>query len=94
MPRDAELPHQEDVQRRAKRLCDLERDRDPAARQTVIELAEIVAGRKPGRRSTEEGIVFDSTGTALQDVAAARLVYQNALVAGAGVRHALGAANG
>jgi alanine dehydrogenase len=56
------------------------------------ELAEIVAGRKPGRRSVEEIIVFDSTGTALQDVAAAELVYRKALAGGIGLRVALGAA--
>jgi alanine dehydrogenase len=56
------------------------------------ELAEIVAGRKPGRRSAEEIIVFDSTGTALQDVAAAALVYQKALAAGLGMPVLLGGA--
>lgn len=56
------------------------------------ELAEIVAGRKPGRRSVEEIIVFDSTGTALQDVAAAGLVYRKALADGSGFRVALAAA--
>jgi alanine dehydrogenase len=49
------------------------------------ELAEVVAGTKPGRTSTEEIIVFDSTGTALQDVAAAAVVYQKALQAGRGM---------
>ena len=42
------------------------------------ELGEVVAGRKPGRESAEEVIVFDSTGMALQDVAAAALVYEKA----------------
>ncbi|HEX8801624.1 MAG TPA: hypothetical protein VF772_23575, partial [Terriglobales bacterium] len=42
------------------------------------ELGEVVAGRKPGRESAEEVIVFDSTGMALQDVAAAALVYERA----------------
>ena len=50
------------------------------------ELGEIVAGRKPGRRSAEEIIVFDSTGTALQDVAAAAVVYEKAKTAGRGAR--------
>ncbi len=50
------------------------------------ELGEIVAGRKPGRESAEEIIIFDSTGTALQDVAAAAVVYERALSAGVGVR--------
>ena len=43
------------------------------------ELGEIVAGQKPGRESAEEVIVFDSTGMALQDVAAAASVYEKAL---------------
>jgi alanine dehydrogenase len=48
------------------------------------ELGAIVAGRTPGRTSTEEIIIFDSTGTALQDVAAASIVYEKALGAGHG----------
>ena len=48
------------------------------------ELGEVVAGRKPGRESGEEVIVFDSTGMALQDVAAAALVYEKAIRDGVG----------
>jgi ornithine cyclodeaminase/alanine dehydrogenase-like protein (mu-crystallin family) len=54
------------------------------------ELAAIVAGEAAGRRSDDEVVIFDSTGTALQDVAAAALVYERALAAGAGMRVALG----
>jgi alanine dehydrogenase len=54
------------------------------------ELADLVTGRKPGRRSPEEITVFDSTGTALEDVAAAVVVYEKATAAGAGLRIALG----
>ena len=43
------------------------------------ELGEIVAGRKPGRETAEEVIVFDSTGMALQDVASAATVYEKAI---------------
>jgi alanine dehydrogenase len=43
------------------------------------ELGEIVAGRKPGRETAEEVIVFDSTGMALQDVATAAAVYEKAI---------------
>ncbi len=43
------------------------------------ELAEVVAGRKPGRVSEDEITIFDSTGTALQDVAAAAVVYERAI---------------
>jgi ornithine cyclodeaminase/alanine dehydrogenase-like protein (mu-crystallin family) len=43
------------------------------------ELGEIVAGSKPGRSADDEIFVFDSTGTALQDVAAAAVAYERAL---------------
>jgi len=50
------------------------------------ELGEVVAGKKPGRTSPEEITIFDSTGTALQDVAAAALVYERATTQGHGRR--------
>jgi ornithine cyclodeaminase/alanine dehydrogenase-like protein (mu-crystallin family) len=46
------------------------------------ELGEVVAGRKPGREREDEIIVFDSTGTGLQDVAAAVAVYEEAKMKG------------
>src|SRR5918999_644956 len=39
--------------------------------QVHAEFAEIVAGARPGRSTPEEITIFDSTGTALQDLAAA-----------------------
>jgi len=51
----------------------------------AAELADVVSGRKPGRRREDEVVVFDSTGTALQDVAAAWLAYERALAGGVGV---------
>ena len=42
-----------------------------------------------GRQTPEEITVFDSTGTALQDVAAAALVYEKAMAGGVGLRVAL-----
>jgi alanine dehydrogenase len=54
------------------------------------ELADVVAGSKPGRLAPDEIIVFDSTGTALQDVAAATLAYERALANGAGAVFDLG----
>jgi ornithine cyclodeaminase/alanine dehydrogenase-like protein (mu-crystallin family) len=48
------------------------------------ELAAIVAGARPGRQSAEDIVIFDSTGTALQDVAAASVVYARARASGAG----------
>jgi ornithine cyclodeaminase/alanine dehydrogenase-like protein (mu-crystallin family) len=54
------------------------------------ELAELVSGRKPGRRSRDEITIFDSTGTALEDVAAAAVAYENAVARGSGLKVALG----
>jgi len=48
------------------------------------ELGEVIAGKKPGRTSQEEIIIFDSTGTALQDAAAAAVAYERAVRAGVG----------
>jgi alanine dehydrogenase len=48
------------------------------------ELGELAAGHKAGRTSEDEITIFDSTGTALQDVAAAVLVYEKALQSGVG----------
>jgi alanine dehydrogenase len=50
------------------------------------ELGEVIAGKKPGRTSDDEIIVFDSTGTALQDVTSAAIVYERAIASGTGVR--------
>jgi alanine dehydrogenase len=49
------------------------------------ELGEVIAGTKTGRENREEVIVFDSTGTALQDVAAAAIVYEKAIATGRGL---------
>lgn len=48
------------------------------------QLGEVIAGVKAGRRSDDEIVLFDSTGTALQDVAAAALAYERALEMGIG----------
>jgi len=42
------------------------------------QLGEVVAGLKPGRQNDDETIIFDSTGTGLQDVAAAIAAYHAA----------------
>jgi ornithine cyclodeaminase/alanine dehydrogenase-like protein (mu-crystallin family) len=52
----------------------------------AAELHELVAGVKRGRRTAEEIAVFDSTGTALQDVAAAIAVFRKASATGEGRR--------
>lgn len=48
------------------------------------ELGDIVSGRTVARTSDEEIVVFDSTGTALQDTAAAILVFGRAVESGKG----------
>ena len=48
------------------------------------ELGDVVAGRRPGRTRPEEITIFDSSGTALQDVAAAVAVYEKARLTGRG----------
>ena len=49
------------------------------------ELGEVILGTKPGRSSEDEIIIFDATGTALQDAAGAAAAYERALASGAGV---------
>ncbi|MGZ8869063.1 MAG: ornithine cyclodeaminase family protein, partial [Thermoanaerobaculia bacterium] len=53
------------------------------------ELADVICGRVPGRAKDDETFVFDSTGTALQDVAVASIAVQRAIERGAGVEIAL-----
>ncbi len=50
-----------------------------SAADVHAELGEVIAGRKRARESADEIMVFDSTGTGLQDVAAAIAVYERAL---------------
>ena len=56
----------------------------------VAELGEVLLGRDPGRRSPEEITLFKSVGVAVEDLAAARVVYARAVAAGAGTRLELG----
>lgn len=55
------------------------------------ELGQVVAGIKPARTRDDEIIVFDSSGTALQDVAAAAAVYRRALEHEEGTRFSFNA---
>ena len=53
------------------------------------ELGEVVAGTKEGRTSDDQITLFKSNGLAIQDAAAARLVYDKALEAGIGTEVAI-----
>ena len=54
------------------------------AADIYAELGSVIAGKKVGREADDEIIIFDSTGTALQDVAAASIVYEKAMAKGMG----------
>jgi alanine dehydrogenase len=54
--------------------------------EIYAELGEILVGKKPGRTSDGEITIFDSTGLAIQDVAAGTVVYRRALEAGRGMK--------
>jgi ornithine cyclodeaminase/thiomorpholine-carboxylate dehydrogenase len=53
-----------------------------AARAT--EMGEVLLGTRPGRRSNDEITVYKSMGHAVEDLAAAELVYRTAVAKGAG----------
>ena len=59
---------------------------DPSA---IAEIGEVLAGEHPGRRSADELTLYKSTGHAVEDAAAARLVFDRARVEGAGLRFEL-----
>jgi len=54
--------------------------------ESVTEIGEVLAGRKPGRQSRDEITLYKSTGHAVEDAATARLVYDRARDMGVGVR--------
>jgi ornithine cyclodeaminase/alanine dehydrogenase-like protein (mu-crystallin family) len=53
---------------------------------TITEVGEVLAGTRPGRGSATEITVYKSTGHAVEDIAAARLVLDRALATGRGTR--------
>ena len=82
-----------DVLEQCARSGDLHHALDAGAMrrdEVHAELAGVVSGRRPGRRSPDEVTVFDSTGTALEDVAAAVVVYERASAERRGIPMRLG----
>lgn len=51
---------------------------------SVTELGEVISGTRPGRTSASQLTVYKSTGHAVEDAAAVRLVYDRARAEGAG----------
>jgi alanine dehydrogenase len=50
-----------------------------AAGEIFAEIGEVIAGSRPGRQSEEEITLYKSVGVAVQDIAAADLVYRRAI---------------
>ena len=70
-----------DLTEQARKIGDLHRAITGGAMSVDAvhaQLGEVAAGLKPGRQSDEETFIFDSTGTGLQDVAAAIAAYHGA----------------
>ncbi len=53
----------------------------------AVELAEIVAGKRPGRTAASQVTIFKSNGLAVEDIAVAGYLYGEALKRGIGLRH-------
>jgi alanine dehydrogenase len=51
----------------------------------IVQLADIVAGSSPGRAEDDQITLYKSVGTALQDIATARYVYEEARRSGVGI---------
>jgi ornithine cyclodeaminase/alanine dehydrogenase-like protein (mu-crystallin family) len=49
-------------------------------------LGEVVAGKRLGRSSDDEITIFDSTGTAIEDVSTAAMIYERAVTHGVGTQ--------
>jgi ornithine cyclodeaminase/alanine dehydrogenase-like protein (mu-crystallin family) len=63
----------------------------PAAERAwdQAELGDLVTGRRRGRSNAEEIAIFDSSGTGIQDVAAAARAFELARARGVGTRFEL-----
>jgi ornithine cyclodeaminase len=56
----------------------------------VAELGEVLIGENPGRRSDDEITLFVSLGLAVEDIAAANVIFRNAVARGVGHRTEFG----
>jgi len=62
---------------------------DASVRDAASELGEVLAGRRDGRRDEREILVYKSMGHAIEDAAAAAIVYARARAEGRGVEVAI-----
>ncbi len=54
--------------------------------ESLTEVGQVIAGTAPGRTAPEQLTVYKSTGHAVEDAAAVKIVYERALAEGAGQR--------
>jgi ornithine cyclodeaminase/alanine dehydrogenase-like protein (mu-crystallin family) len=77
-----------DVLDQCLRIGDLHHAVDAGAMSAAdvrADLADVVAGARPGRVDATEIVIFDSTGTAIQDVVSAALAFERARSRGRGL---------
>jgi alanine dehydrogenase len=60
---------------------------NPGAAFPAVELSEIVSGKRPGRTSADQITVFKSNGLAVEDIAVAGYIYEEAVKRGMGRSH-------
>ena len=60
------------------------------AEHIVAEIGEVLDGQRPGRGDSDEITLFDSLGLAIQDISAARLIYDRAIAESRGTMVELG----
>lgn len=65
---ELELPHKEGL----------------LAEEAITEIGEVIVGSKPGRTSDDQVTLFDTSGIAVQDLAATKIAYERAVEAGVG----------
>lgn len=59
-------------------------------RESIAEIAEIISGARPGRRSADEIVVYKSSGAPIQDLVTAQHIERNAIEKGLGMMLELG----
>lgn len=78
-------PSYDPVQVVGAKFMDLLHD-EKITREDIIDIADVITGRHPGRESEEERIIYSVGGMPVEDIAWGETVYKNALEMGIGVR--------
>lgn len=78
-------PSYDPVQVVGAKFMDLLHD-EKITREDIIDIADVITGRHPGRESEDERIIYSVGGMPVEDIAWGETVYKNALEMGIGVR--------